>query len=251
MRLHLRVQQVQLGLGEFLLGGGVRGAGLLAAAQRADAAGDRAHDRLGVLVVGAVVDQEPVAPRGIFGFADQGGAAAVLAGRHRRLQLVARQAEPQQRVPAPQRVLAVGARARHLGLHLQAVARALHLFDAGQFADRRVQQVEGFAGFQRDLDQPALAIAERVGIGAAGDQAHPVQVRERAGHHQRHRRHPGQHHREFELADQRDARIQRGDQQHRQSPRGRDAQDEEQLLEQGLDHAWAWREVGGVDVRRA
>ena len=134
-------------------------------------------------------------------------------------------------------MLAVGARARHLGLDLQAVARALHLLDPGQFADRGVQQVEGLAGFQRDLDQPLLPVAERVGIGAAGDQADPVQVRERTGHHQRHRRHPGQHHREFELAYDRDAGIQRGDEHHRQTPSRGDAQDEEQLLEQGLEHA--------------
>ena len=37
VRFHLRVQQVQR-LGEFLLGGGLRGAGALAAAQFADAA---------------------------------------------------------------------------------------------------------------------------------------------------------------------------------------------------------------------
>src|SRR5690606_9188041 len=139
---------------------GLRGGGLLVAAVLGDPARDGAGDRLEVLVVGAVVHAEPVAPGRALGLADQGHAAAVVARRDRGQDLVARGAEPVQRIPAPERLLAVRIRAHDLGAYLQAVARAAHVVHAGQFADRGVEQVEGLAGFQRDLDLALVAIGE-------------------------------------------------------------------------------------------
>ena len=40
------------------------------------------------------------------------------------------------------------------------LSRALSTFRARQFADGGVDQVEGLAGFERDLDLPALAVGE-------------------------------------------------------------------------------------------
>ena len=155
-------------------------------------------------------------------------------GGHRGQDLVTGHAKPQQRVVAPHWRFTVGAWATELGLDLQAVAGALDFFDARQLADRGIQQVERFAGFERDLDLSALAVAERVGIDVAGDQPHPLEVRERAGDDQQHRAHAGQHHREFPPPNQWQAGIQRGDQQDRQAPGNADAQDEERALDHGV-----------------
>ena len=65
--------------------------------------------------------------------------------------------------------------------HLQAVARRFDVVCAGQFAHRRLDQVERFAGLERDLDLAALAPRQAGGVDLAGDQAHPPHVRERAG----------------------------------------------------------------------
>ena len=238
VRFDLRVQKGKFCDGEFLLGRGLGGLGLLVAATLGDAAADRAGDRLGVLEVGAVVDQEPVAPRRAFRLADQRHAAAVVAGRDRREDLVARDAEPRQRVPASADPLDIDVGAADLGAHLQAVARALDLGDARQFADRRVEQVERLAGLQRNLHLPALAVGERGLVDAPGDQPHPAQVRQRAGDHERHREHPRDHDRPFQPADHRQVRPQSREQEHREQPGDGDAQDEEQAL--GHD-GFPWR----------
>ena len=79
------------------------------------------------------------------GFTDQGDAADVVAGRDGRQHLVALRSDQARQAPA--RAHAVRLDPLQLGADLQAVAGALDLFGAGQFADRRVEQVEGFAGF--------------------------------------------------------------------------------------------------------
>ena len=70
-------------------------------------------------------------------------------------------------------MLAISAWADHLGLDLQAVARAFDLLNARQFAYRRIQQVEGLAGLERDFDQALLAIVEGFAGDFAGDQLDP------------------------------------------------------------------------------
>ena len=52
---------------------------------------------------------------------------------------------------------------------------------AGQFAYRRLDQVECLARFERDLDLAALASRQAGGVDLAGDQAHAPHVGERAG----------------------------------------------------------------------
>ncbi len=231
--LDLRMQQVEAGHGELLLGRGLRGGVAFVAAALGDAAGDGAGDRVGVLEVGAVVDAEPVAPCTAFRLADQGDAAGAVDGRDRGEDLVARVAEPLHRVEATQgRLVAVGDRAQHLRSHLQAVACALDVLRARQFADGGIEQVEGLACLERNLDLAALAVAQAFLLGA-GDQAHPAQVRERAGHDQAEGDEGEQHHRQFKPADEGDLVVERRQQDERESPGDGDAGDEEDVADHG------------------
>jgi hypothetical protein len=111
------------------------------------------------------------------------------------------------------------------------LSRAAGRKRARQFADRRIEQVEGFTGFERNLDLAALAIAERFAV-RTRNQADPAQMRDRARDHQTERREGEQHDRQLEVADEGNARPEPGDEQAREAPGDDDAGDEED----GSDH---------------
>jgi len=128
---------------------------------------------------------------------------------------------------------AVRVGAGHLGADLQAVAGALDLLHARQLADRRIQQVERLARLQRDLDLAALAVGQRARIDPAGDQAHPSQVRERAGDHEPDHHQAEQDHRLGAVADQRQRRPDHHRGEHEQEPGRGEPGDEQEAGNHG------------------
>ena len=192
VRLDLRVQQLQLRDREFLFGLRFLGRCLLVAAHLGDAARDRAADRLRVLEVRAVVHGEPVAPRAALGLADEVHGARLGMRRDGREDLVPLRAEPPDHALQERHRAAVGIDATHLRADLQAVARALHVLDVGQLADRRVEDGERPTGVHRHLDLPALAVGERAGVGAAVDEPDAADVGHGGRDHEDHQEHPGE-----------------------------------------------------------
>ena len=231
VRLDLRVQQVEARDREFLFRRRLLGGALFVAAALGDSPRDRAGDRLGILEVGAVVDAEPIGPRAGFRFADQGDAAGAVDGLDGGGHLVAEAAEPVGRIQAREAAAPVHVRPPDLGAQLQAVACAFDFLAARQFADGRVEHVEGLAGFERDLDLPPLAAAQGALVDAACDQAHPAHVRYRTDDGQGAEDERHQHEQPAAGAD----RVGQDDQQRdeQQRPSDGDAQDEEGAFEHG------------------
>jgi hypothetical protein len=228
MRFHLRMQQAQLGDGQLFLGDGLLRGGLFVAAVLGHAAGDGAGDGLGVLQIGAVVHLEPVAPRTALRFAHQGHAAGAVARRHRGQDLVALDMDPVQRIEAPRALVAVGIETGDLGTHLQAVACALDFFRTRQFANGGVDQVEGFAGLQRNLDLPALAVGQRAGIDVSGDQTDAADMRHRAGDDEAQRDQEQKEEKTVRRVAVEDAVPDHQQQDERERPGGGEAEDEEE-----------------------
>ncbi len=238
VRFHLRLQQVELGHRQFLLGDGLHGVGLFLAPALADPACDRTDDGFGVFQVGAVVHLQQIAPGAGFRLAQQRHAATAGARRDGGEDLVALGAEPVEHVVSRRAVVAIGIHALELGLDLQAVARAFQFLHPRQFAHRRFDQQEGFVGLQRNLDPAVLAVGQGVVIQPAGDQADPAQVREGADDHRQRdqQRQQGEHRSGCIVVAGDDIESpgpdQAGEQEHA-GPGGEDADDEEQAGEHG------------------
>ena len=86
--------------------------------------------------------------------------------RDGREDLVALGAEPAEHALQERDSGAIGIDAAHFRVDLQAVARAFHLLDIGQLANRGVENVERPVRLHRHLDLPPLPVGERVGVDA-------------------------------------------------------------------------------------
>src|SRR6185312_3419995 len=106
-------------------------------------------------------DLQPVAPRRTLRFADQAETAAAVAAADGCQDPVALADDPAHRVVATQLGKIIGIGVTRGGAYLQMVARTVDAVDAGQLADRGVEQVECLLDLERHLDLPALPTGQR------------------------------------------------------------------------------------------
>ena len=234
MRFHLRMQQAQLGDGEFFLSDGLLRGSLFVAAVLGHAAGDGAGDGLGIFQVGAVVHLEPVAPCTAFRLAHQAHAADAVARRHRGQDLVALDVDPVQRIEPTRCLVAVRVEAGDLGPNLQAVARAFYFFRTWQFADGRVHQVERFARFQWHFHLPCMPVGQRAAINPACNQADAADMGNRASNHEAQGDHEQQEEQSFRPAAIEDLAPHHQEHQVRDGPGSGDTEDEEEAGFHGM-----------------
>ncbi|MNV45665.1 hypothetical protein D3C71_1374700 [compost metagenome] len=193
VRLHLGMQQVELGHRQFFLGGGLLGSGLLVAALLGHPPGDRTGHRFGVLVIAAFIHRQKVGPDARVRLEQQGDAAGALPRGDRGQHAVAADRPACRQVPARRRAAVVGVHAAHVGAHLQAAGGAFDVFHARQLGDGLLHQCKGRAGVHRQLDLAALAAGQRGAVQAPGDQPDPADVGDAAadgGDRQEHRQQP-------------------------------------------------------------